>query len=374
MTGPVRANGVRLAGVLAGVASAAAAVVVASPPAVAAVAGPPAAAVAQDATSGPQPTPAAHVILRITDPRITESSGLARSMRHPGVLWTMEDSGNAPRLYAIGPDGRTRATLTLAVDSRDWEAMSTGPGDTLWVGDIGDNSASRDVGILVHRLPEPARLVNATVHPTSYRLVYPDGPHDAEAMVVDPAGRVWIATKELLGGGLYRTPAPPRAGERTVLERVGEVPSIVTDGTLLPDGRMVLRTYGRAYVYVGPGGALLQSFALPRQEQGESVAPAQSGDALVVGSEGADSPVWLVQVPPAGASTAHASTSASAGTGASSSGAGPVATGSPADATPTAPTGAAAGTRDPLPVVPLAVGGAALAAVLAVVLALVRRR
>lgn len=367
MTGPVRGNGVRLSGVLAGVASAAA-VVVASPPA---------AAVAQDATSSP-PTPAAHVILHITDPRITESSGLARSMRHPGVLWTMEDSGNAPRLYAIGPDGRTRATLTLAVDSRDWEAMSTGPGDTLWVGDIGDNSASRDLGILVHRLPEPARLADATVHPTSYRLVYPDGPHDAEAMVVDSSGRVWIATKELFGGGLYRTPAPPRAGERTVLERVGDVPSIVTDGTLLPDGRMVLRTYGRAYVYAGPGGALLQSFALPRQEQGESVAPAQAGDALVVGSEGADSPVWLVQIPAAAASGAHASasasTSASAGPGASSGNAGSGATGPPVDAAPTAPTGAAAGDRPSLPVLPLAIGGAVLAAVLAGALALARRR
>ena len=49
------------------------------------------------------------VAFRISDPRITESSGLAASKLHPGVYWTHNDSGDGPYVYAIdsatGTDG-----------------------------------------------------------------------------------------------------------------------------------------------------------------------------------------------------------------------------------------------------------------------------
>ena len=37
----------------------------------------------------------------ITDPRITESSGLAASRQHPGIYWTHNDSDDGPYLYAV---------------------------------------------------------------------------------------------------------------------------------------------------------------------------------------------------------------------------------------------------------------------------------
>ena len=41
-----------------------------------------------------------------------------------------------------------------------------------------------------------------------YRLRYADGPHDAEALLDDPrSDRLYVATKEAAGGGLYRAPA-----------------------------------------------------------------------------------------------------------------------------------------------------------------------
>src|SRR5581483_4478856 len=40
----------------------------------------------------------------ITDPRIDESSGLAASRRHPGIVYTFNDSGGSPRVFALGPD------------------------------------------------------------------------------------------------------------------------------------------------------------------------------------------------------------------------------------------------------------------------------
>src|SRR4029453_5639370 len=86
-----------------------------------------AAGLAAVALLGPAPPAAAQEVegaeggARREAPRIQESSGLALSRRHPEVLWTHNDSGDRPRLYAVGADGRTLATRALAgVQARDW--------------------------------------------------------------------------------------------------------------------------------------------------------------------------------------------------------------------------------------------------------------
>ena len=201
----------------------------------------------------------AEVALRLQDPRIQESSGLAGSRRHPEVLWTHNDSGDGPRLYALGANGRTLATLTLAgAGARDWEALAPGRDGrgrpALFVGDIGDN---QDLWpeVAVYRVTEPDRLRDATVPAVRYRLRYADGPRDAEALLVDPrSNRLYVATKSSDGGGLYRAPARLHTDQVNVLRRVARVPPVVTDGSFAPDGRsFVLRDYQGAFVYAAPG-------------------------------------------------------------------------------------------------------------------------
>src|SRR5919108_1199462 len=160
----------------------------------------------------------AEVLLRIDDPRVVESSGLAASRRHPGVLWTHNDSGDAARLFAIGRDGRVLATLRFAdVEARDWEALAMGRDDrgapALFAGDVGDNQGVWPF-VTVYRVSEPTRLRDATVPARRYRLRYPDGPRNAEALLVDPrSNRLYVASKDEAGGSLYQAPAPPR-GDR----------------------------------------------------------------------------------------------------------------------------------------------------------------
>src|SRR6266542_32132 len=221
----------------------------------------------------------AAVAFTIRDPRITESSGLAASQVHPGVLYTHNDSGDAARVFAVGPDGRVLATLRLAgVQARDWEAIAAGRDQrgqpALFVGDVGDNRGTWP-SVAVYRISEPAALRNATVPARRYRLRYPDGPRNAEA------------------------PATLRSDQVNLLRRVASVPSWITDGAFSPDGRtFVLRGYLDAYVYTA-SGTRLDSFSLPAQEQGESVTYTRDGRDLLVGSEGADSPVWRVGLPAA---------------------------------------------------------------------------
>ena len=246
----------------------------------------------------------AAVAFTIRDPRITESSGLAASQVHPGVLYTHNDSGDAARVFAVGPDGRVLATLRLAgVQARDWEAIAAGRDErgqpALFVGDVGDNRGTW-LSVAVYRISEPAALRNATVPARRYRLRYPDGPRNAEALLVDPrSNRLYVASKDPVGGGLYEAPATLRSDQVNLLRRVASVPSWITDGAFSPDGRtFVLRGYLDAYVYTA-SGTRLDSFSLPAQEQGESVTYTRDGRDLLVGSEGADSPVWRVRLPDA---------------------------------------------------------------------------
>jgi hypothetical protein len=257
--------------------------------------------------AGPAPAQepgGAVVAARLEDPRIVESSGLALSRRHPGVVWTHNDSGDQARLFAVGSDGRTRAVLTLAgVDARDWEAVAAGRDDrgrpALFAGDIGDNNGVWPE-VAVYRVAEPAALGDATVPAVRYRLRYADGPHDAEALLVDPrSNRLYVATKAEAGGGLYR--APPRLDPDgvNVLERVARVPPVVTDGAFLPGGRgFVLRDYQQAHVYTAPGRRV-GSLDLPLQFQGESLTVAADGRSVLAGSEGPASDVWRVPLPEA---------------------------------------------------------------------------
>ena len=258
-----------------------------------------AAAVLVSVAIAASPTPGQTELFRLQDPALTESSGLVASTRHAGLVWSNPDGGDVAEVMAVDGRGRTVATVRLrGVDPYDPEALA--PGLTpagrpaLFLGDIGDNRARRP-DVSVFRFAEPRRLVDQTVASTWWQFTYPDGPKDAEALLVDPRdGRIWIATKDVFGGGLYRAPRQLQTDRTNELERVGNVPGLVTDGAFLPDGRFVLRSYTTAYLYDGPD-RLSDQIALPLQEQGESLAV--DGERLLVGSEGALSAVYAVPLP-----------------------------------------------------------------------------
>lgn len=232
----------------------------------------------------------------IGDPRITESSGLAASLAHPGVYWTHNDSDDGPYVYAVDSQGRTVATVTLrGIEPRDVEAISLGPDGRVYVGDIGDNLGGKWSEVWIYSFAEPAELRDQSVDVVRYRVRYEDGPRDAEALMVHPVtGRAYIASKKESGGGLYQGPEKLSTAGINTFRRIGDVPW-VTDGAFSPDGtRLVLRGYLAAEMYRWKDGAPAELGALspPLQRQGESVTFTADGRAVLYGTEGKDSPVW----------------------------------------------------------------------------------
>ena len=239
----------------------------------------------------PLPVAADSVAFSITDDRITESSGLARDVDR-GWYWTVNDSGDRGRAFALRDDGSVAGTMNFRADPVDVEAVAMS-GRRLYVADIGDNGRSRD-RITVYFFDRPS-AADLTVPYRAYDFRYPDGPHDAEALLVDRNDRLYVVTKEARGA-VYAAPRLPSRARTNTLRRVADAPPFVTDGTFLPDERIALRTYtsveilNRTFQTVGRA-------ATPPQPQGESLTLSLDGRRLLVGSEGRQSTVHAVAIP-----------------------------------------------------------------------------
>jgi hypothetical protein len=243
------------------------------------------------ALAGADGADGASVELTFRDPDIVESSGLA--VVGDWVV-TTNDSGDTGRVFAVDRSGET-VGVTGWGDPRDVEALAPAGGHSVWVGDIGDNTAGRDS---VEVTEVPVTGSNGDVDGPHYELVYPDGARDAETLLCDPTtGRLYVATKEIFGGVLYEAPATLDRDRPNRLHEVGEVLPIATDGAFFPDGRhLVIRDYDRAVVYSFPALEEVGVVDLPRQEQGEGIAVTDHDD-LLVSTEGQFSDVLRVPLP-----------------------------------------------------------------------------
>ncbi|MEO8138948.1 MAG: hypothetical protein ABI742_04835 [Gemmatimonadota bacterium] len=204
------------------------------------------------------------------DPDLTESSGVIRSRTMPHVLYTINDSGNDPVIFAIDSSGRPLGRwLVPGVRNRDWEAISIGacPAEScIYIGDTGDNE-ERHKTVTIYRVREPTRFERfrgaadpAPLDLDSAIVRYPDGPHDTEAMWLDAAGAVYLVTKGRSGGvKLFRLASSAfgsgRPADAVLVQLLPIAPDKklgrwVTDAARSPDGRTVaIRTYTEIFLF-----------------------------------------------------------------------------------------------------------------------------
>jgi hypothetical protein len=269
---------------------------------------------------------------QVKDPDLDELSGLAASRAHPGAFWTHNDGGHKPRLYLIGSDGGLRATWKLdKAPKTDWEDVAVGPCEPsatatcVYLGDTGDNDGNRAT-VHVLRWPEPNDATAADPRAPvevaegawqALSLTYPDGPQNAEALVVLPDARLVVLTKR--GDGQTRLWRIDPAGKWSAGGAVMQAEALgslhlgpaghgmqVTAADLSPDGkRLAVRALAGLWVYDGAerlsGAAIGQwsgvALPLPPEVQGEAVAWTADGALITVG-EGKQSPIYRIACDP----------------------------------------------------------------------------
>jgi len=249
-------------------------------------------------------------------PVLRELSGFVASHQHAGIFWAHNDSGNVRELYALRADGTVVVTVPLrGVNLRDPEDIALGPcaagseQSCIYLADIGDNGARRP-SVQILKVVEPERLDDTPLAPAILPFRYADGPHNAEAVVVDPVtARVFVITKTLQSlGDVYRIDdLGSREGGTAVrirtLRAPGEFDSTTTAADAHPSGtRLLLRTYTRAWELRSPDARafedVLDADPVPvpeaPQPQGEAIAYTAGGRGYLLGGEGVGSPLYLV--------------------------------------------------------------------------------
>jgi len=242
--------------------------------------------------------------------RISESSGIAASRRRPGVLWTHNDSGDKPRLYALNREGKDRGTfLAAAVKARDWEDMcafiSRGT-PYLLVGDIGDNARRRDF-LTLYLLEEPPLSRRVARWRQTVHFRFPDGKYDCEGLGYDTtSGDVLVITKNRgQAARVYRFAWPGKNNTETITaEHIGTLKLTYVTGMDISSAgdRMIVSTYLSAAEYVRGeeetwADALRRKpriIDLPPRRQGESICYGLDGVTIYVTSEGVPTPLWEV--------------------------------------------------------------------------------
>lgn len=245
----------------------------------------------------------------LSDPGLTEASGLAPSRRNAGYFWTEEDSGNPNQIQLVRQDGQVVARFTVVgATNRDWEDIAIGPGPVagesyLYLADIGDNKL-RYAEKIIYRFPEPSltgqrfpytgQITNVDV----IQLTLPNGAQNAEAILVEPDTKdLYILTKGDRTA-LYRASYPQSLTQSTRMTCLLVMPfDKVTSAGISPDNREILiRTYGQMFYYFRHLGESVvdmlkrapKRLPLANEPQGEAVGWAADGSGYYTASEQID--------------------------------------------------------------------------------------
>jgi hypothetical protein len=237
---------------------------------------------------------------------------MASSKINDNVVWVCNGHSDSCHFYALDPKGKYIAGYLLkARFQRNWEDMSCGPGPDpsksyIYISDIGDNDSQWAVKT-IYRFVEP--VVKPTTMGTFDTIKtfdkldysYPDGIHDAEAMIIDPLTKdYYILSKERERSRIYKASFPQPLNVVDTLEYLDSIPyRMVTSADVSNAGDEILvKEYHRiSYWKRNLGESIVQTLIRPTKQRvtyimekaGEAVCWSKNADGYFTISEELDS-------------------------------------------------------------------------------------
>ncbi|MCR8561768.1 hypothetical protein KXD93_29195 [Mucilaginibacter sp. BJC16-A38] len=260
--------------------------------------------------------------------QMDEISGIAASGVDSDVYYVHNDSGDTSRFFAITPQGKLLSTIYFKGDSKevqgvhDCEDIAVGPGPDkkksyIYLGDIGDNSSDRINGITIYRAEENSSWLTQAVSKTRMaplHLKYPDGPRDAETLMIDPIEKlIYIVSKRRDSVTVYTAPLNYKANDSVMLTKrcklffAGIKPlKWITAGDISKDGsQILLKNYESVYYWKRKGNEPVWKTMQSKpgepfyvsERQGEAIGFTPNGTGYYTTSEGIYSPIYYYKTP-----------------------------------------------------------------------------
>ncbi|NCD71309.1 hypothetical protein [Mucilaginibacter agri] len=261
---------------------------------------------------------------RLQDKEMNEISGISASAINQDIFYVHNDSGDTSRFFAINAQGKLKATYTFTgaysgrFGVRDCEDIAVGPGPQknksyIYLGDIGDNGGNHK-DIAIYRFNEPtvaaedsAKKIN--LNTSTLFLKYPDGPRDAETLMLDPVEKLlYIVSKRQDSVAVYTTPLKFNNGDTVTLTRQCKLhfkglPLMrwITAGDISADGKQILlKSYATVYYWQREPGEPVwkamqrapKEMPYEQEHQGEAIGFSRDGKSYFTTSEGVYAPIY----------------------------------------------------------------------------------
>ncbi len=232
---------------------------------------------------------------------IDEASGIADSKSNTGFIWVQQDGGNPPELFLLSYTGTVQKKIPIkGVTNRDWEEMAVGNGPVagtnyVYLAETGDNSATY-TNYAIYRFAEPTLTTDTVFNTDKIVFQYPDGSHDAEAMLLDNSTKdIYLISKRDSASRIYKLPYPQSTTTTMIATLVGEMPFTgVSAAAASPDGKeLLVKTYTNVYYWKRNAGetigaALLRTplaLGYMLEPQGEAICFKNDNSAFLTLSE-----------------------------------------------------------------------------------------
>jgi hypothetical protein len=258
---------------------------------------------------------------RLSDRAMSETSGIASSCIFKDMFYVHNDSGDESRFFMISSDGKLHRILKYDSSPDDCEDVAVGPGPIkgksyVYLADIGDNSSNRDA-ITIYRFEEKKTwLKDSIINLTSQKLhlQYPDGPKDAETLMIDPVDKLfYIVTKRKDTVRIYTSPLAHKTNDTLTLTFRGKLffegtkPfKWITSGDISKDGdKALLKSYDKVYYWKRKGEEHLwqtlqkkpKILTYQAEKMGEAIGFAADGKNYYTVSEGVYAPIYYYTMP-----------------------------------------------------------------------------